>query len=64
MSNDWLDVMEKVTAIILNVIGILRNNDDRTEEGESPQPFSLYHIQEKLWDDGCLSFCWHATWRR
>ncbi len=23
MSNDWLDVMEKVTAIILNVIGIL-----------------------------------------
>lgn len=23
MSHDWLDVMEKVTAIILNVIGIL-----------------------------------------
>lgn len=23
MSNDWLDTLEKVTAIILNVIGIL-----------------------------------------
>lgn len=23
VSNDWLDVIEKVTAIILNVIGVL-----------------------------------------